>query len=145
MAAGTALGDLFQTAHCIVKLAGVEPPFDKVDIRCGRERFDQPLLFPGAAVKLFFGINVRIIVEHCNLEIFAEVFKYIAAAGCAAAVQKKRRTRLIRNAGEHALQLFLIISVCLIHIATPFGTVFLFPVSAYQYSAGAGARQDGAG
>ena len=37
----------------------------------------------------FFRVDVWVVVEYCDVEIFRQVFQYVTAAGCTAAVEKQ--------------------------------------------------------
>ena len=37
----------------------------------------------------FFRVDVWVVVEYCDVEIFWQVFQYVTAAGCTAAVEKQ--------------------------------------------------------
>ena len=81
----------FKTLYGIIKFFGVKASFNERDRIFKFHFFYKSFLLFNSFEIFLFGIDVRIVVKKSDAEIFRQIRKTIAAAGCTAGMKKQRR------------------------------------------------------
>ena len=88
-AAFAAFGYIFETFCHLEEFLWVVMTFHQFDRMLKFHGVYKTGNFMDSFAIFFFRVDVWVVVEYCDVEIFRQVFQYVTAAGCTAAVEKQ--------------------------------------------------------